>query len=283
MYNMNPNIASNALIMFLSACGGGGGGASVPTTTYTWSGGSSSQEIQYNSSSAVTSYPSQTTGSLTATVKVRDTDNLINYGKFDDSAGSKTFDVNNGASIATFTSNAVALDSNNDGGVFRVDTYSFYGLWEKNLGSNRYRVWGGRAGSEFTTNPASHVSSATYSGYSFGLLTEIGFSAVFTSANFTANASFGSSSISVSATGTRGVSVATGNFLEAMPQMILGRAIKSGSNNYQYSGTVTNGYSGSGTANLNVYGPNANSVAGSAVLTKGGGTRKHVVAFGGTR
>ena len=49
------------------------------------------------------------------------------------------------------------------------------------------------------------------------------------------------------------------------------------------SGTVTNGYSGSGTANLNVYGPSANSVAGSAVLTNGGGTRKHVVAFGGTR
>ena len=105
---------------------------------------------------------------------MRDTDTSLNYGKFDDSAGSKTFDVNSGASIATFTNGAVALDSNNDGGIFRVDTYSFYGLWEKNLGSNRYRVWGGHAGSEFTTNPASHVSSATYSGYSFGLLTEIG-------------------------------------------------------------------------------------------------------------
>ena len=80
------------------------------------------------------------------------------------------------------------------------------------------------------------------------------------------------------------MSVTTGNFLGSYASDdFSGTLSKSGSNNYQYSGTVTNGYSGSGTANLNVYGPNANSVAGSAVLTNGGGTRKHVVAFGGTR
>lgn len=274
----------SSLVLSLSACGGGGGGASVPTTTYTWSGGTSSQDIQYNSSAAVTSYPAQGSGGLTATIKVRDTDSLISYGKFDTSSGTKTFDTGAGASIATFTNGAYAVDSNGDGGLFRADTYSFYGLWEKNLGSNKFRYWGGHAGSENTTNPASHVSSATYSGYSFGVLSEIGFGAVFTSASFSANANFSGGTMAVSSSGTRGFNLNTGSWdLNYSTDDFSGTLSKSGSNNYQYSGTVTNGYSGSGTANLNVYGPSANSVAGSAVLTKGDGTRKHVVAFGGTR
>ena len=78
------------------------------------------------------------------------------------------------------------------------------------------------------------------------------------------------------------MSVATGNFLGSYASDDFSGTLSKRVSNYQYSGTVTNGYSGSGTANLNVYVPNANSVAGSAILTKGGGT-KHVVVFGGTR
>ena len=266
----------------LAACGGGGGGGGggVTITTNSFSGTYDSVDLNM-SGSTLASYSNQSSGSMTVTSKVR-SDSLISYAKFSTAAGDKTFDTDNGATIATFTSGAIGVDSTGDGAIFHLDYYSGYGIWEITTGSQS-RIFVGQAGTNQTSNPAAVVSSASYSGYALGLLSEVGYAPIFTSGTFSASANFASGSMSVSTSNTRGISLNGSDLGSYAADNFSGTLSKSGANNYTYTGTVTNGYSGSGTATLNVYGPAANSVAGSAILTKGDGTRKHSVSFGGTR
>ena len=273
-------------LTLLTSCGGGGGGntSGLSFTTSQYAGTYNSIDINMSGSS-VASYSNQSSGNLSLT-STRRSDGLISYAKFSTAAGDQTFDTNNGATIATFTKGAIGLTSNNDGALFRLDTYSGYGMWEITTG-NTSRVFVGQSGTSLTSNPAAVVSSASYTGYALGLLTEVGYAPIFTTADFSATANFSSGSMSVSTSNTRGISLSTGNDLGSYSaDNISGTLSKSGSNNYTYTGTVTSNYASnsiSGTATLQVYGPSAESVAGSAILTRGDGTRNHALSFGGTR
>ena len=274
-------------LTLLTSCGGGGGGggsSGLSFTTSQYAGTYNSIDLNL-SGGAVSSYSNQSSGTLSVT-STRRSDDLISYAKFSTAAGDKTFDTNNGATIATFTKGAIGLDSINDAAVFKLDTYSGYGIWNSTTG-NTSRVFVGQSGTNLTSNPAAVVSSASYTGYALGVLSEVGYAPIFTTADFSATANFSSGSMSVSTSNTRGVNLSTGNDLGSYSaDNISGTLSKSVSNNYTYAGTVTSNYASnsiSGTATLQVYGPNAESVAGSAILTRGDATRNHALSFGGTR
>ena len=272
----------------LQACGGGGGGGTPLTyTSYAATAGhNSSKEITFNGSGASTSYSNGPNGSLSVNYTMR-SDGLMSYANLSASgspSSTQTFDTNNGDSIATFTQGALAVrGSDGAGAIFHTDGTSFYGVWDKKLSSNSWRIYAGGAGPSYTANPSSVVSSATYRGYALGVLNAIGYSSALTIADFSATANFSAGTMSVASTNTIAIDSSGNNLGSYAGENFSGTLSNAGQSAYTYVGTVSSSGTGSGTATLGVYGSSANSVAGDAVLTNGGNSRTHIVSFGGTR
>lgn len=269
--------------LLLGSCGGGGGGGATPITTYTYSGTANYQTAQFDSSDRITGFTGQGTDSFNAKVKARDSDSQITYAQFETSVGSVNWSLENGDDITMFNwGGAFGANTADEIALVEIDPYSFYGVWNQSMGSNQTRMFAGHGGTQFTTNPASHVSSANYSGWAWGALSEIGFEVWPTFANFSASANFSTGSIAISTSNTQRLDASL-NWINTPLANFSGTLTKSGVNNYEYTGAVTDSNGANGTANLSVYGPAANSVAGSATLSNAGNTTRHVVAFGGER
>ena len=267
----------------LQACGGGGGGGGTPLTytSYTAAGLASSKDITVNGSYAATAYSGGSDATSLTVYYTLLSHALISYAKLQpvwDTA--QTFDTNAGDTIATFTRGVIGVRSDGDGAIFHRDSYSFYGIWERKLSPTSWRVYGGHAGTT-TSNPVSHVSTATYSGHVMGILSAIGYSSIVTVGDFTASANFSAGSMSLASSNTRGISLSGTDLGSYAGENFSGTLTSQNANTYAGTLTAANGLTGS--SYLKVYGPAANSVAGNARLTNAGSSRLHVVAFGGTR
>jgi len=132
----------------------------------------------------------------------------------------------------------------------------------------------------------SPTGTATYQGGVVGLYATTGSSPVFTIADMTAAANFGTNTISLTTTGTVGINPATGAFLGNYGALnISATNLVDGNGNNHFIGNISDGSGLSGSAEIALFGLSAQEVAGIGSLADNlnNPTKVHLISFGGDK
>jgi len=295
-------LASTA-VLTLSSCGGGGGGSSSSLTQITFSDWNSitkpsqvnlegiATDVSYSTDAGVTKITSVTNhgvdSTATASIDYR-SDNTISKINFVTNNANVTFNENGTDTIgdsgnvvygydAAGTKFVIASDPLNAGNNWNYQTF---GIWETGRGTGSgtagaISVGVATAGSSIPTS-----GSATYSGHFGGASSDVNGVDVITTGGASVVADFANRSLAFSTTGSKYVSpiASSPSWINKSSLDMSGTLTYSAATN-SFSGSVSDSFIGSGTANGKFYGPNAEEIGGVFSLT-GAGTRIHAGAFG---
>ena len=298
-------IATVSLPLTMVACagGGGGGGSSsggVVITPFTsWAAIQPNSTVQASGGSTGASYTANPiTGQVltVSTVSQASSGATVNFTYGPTSLTGIAIQSAQGASASLNTNNGDVISTTSSGSVLygynaaRTTTllapsvdyfgwnYQSYGVWVTGQGTGSGTVGAASVGSITPTASIPATGTGSFSGNSLGMYVNSSGQAFYTVANMTANANFATQAVTFATTGTTTVNLATGVSASA-PTLNL-------SSNMTYtggtlSGAITSGSGMSGTATGKFYGPTAQEIGGTYVLSGGGSSM--FGGFGGKR
>lgn len=289
-------LAITTTLIPLAGCGGGGGGGatavsnSAPvTTTNTYTTlKSNTVDVTFNASGTVTGHSSPAVSNTTAAVTTNAANEIVKL-VLTNNSGSTTFSNANGDTIDALTYYGGTLynaynSSKSKQAIILADTVNgvSVGNWYEKDGNTGY-VTAFHSGSNPTSvDPATLISSATYNGTLSGMLSEVGYTPVYTFADIVGTANFNTKRISLSSTGTKGYSL-NGGDLGAYASQDFTVTLNDGNSDNNYEGSATDSEGKSGNVSATLYGNNAEVLAGVGTLSNGDSSRVHSFAFGSDR
>ena len=280
--------------LLLSGCGGGGGGGgsiepAITTTTYT-DLQSNTVDATFNSNGAVSGHSSPSNSTTTIAVTTNDSSEVIKLVLENDS-GTTTFSKADGDSIDALTYygmtvyNAYNSAKSKQSIIFQNNSKGYgFGNWYEKNGNTGY-VTSFQSGSNPTSaDPSSLISSATYNGLLSGMLSETGYTPIYTFADVEGTANFDTKTITLNSTGTKGYSIDSKSDLGSYSGQDFTVTLRDGNADNNYEGSVTDSEGKSGDVSATLYGDNAEVLAGVGTLSNGStNTRVHTFAFGAER
>lgn len=281
-------------LLALMGCGGGGGGgvsgSSPVTTTKTYNNAKSNTvDATFNSNNAVSGMSSPTVSETTIAVTTNSSDEVIKL-VLTNNSGTTTFSTASGDTIDALTYYGSTVyhaynASQSKQSIILADTTNNVGIghWYEKSGNTGYAT-AFHSGTEPTgVDPSTLVSSATYDGLLTGILSETGYSPIYTFADIVGTANFTSKRITLSSSGTEGYRMSDGADLGSYSGQDFTVTLNDGNSDNNYEGSATDSEGKTGNVSATLYGDNAKVLAGVGTLANGNDTRTHVFAFGAER
>lgn len=294
---MRHSLSTLFIFGLLSACGGGGGSVdtsptqAAATTTRTQVTGEADSVSVILSNGAVTGFSAVNVANAASfDVTENISDSQVTKFTLSNASGSATFNTGSGDTINQITRNGItilAAKSSSADALMVAMPNSGFGVYmaaqnaSSGFGASTYV---GRNGvSSF--NP---TGTANYVGGVIGLYAVTGFRPVYTVADLTAAANFGTNTITLTTSGTQGLDPATGAYIVGnygALDISATSLIDSNGNNIFINTNISDGSGLSGSAEIALFGSSGQELAGIGSLSDNANTptKVHLISFGGDK